>query len=110
MKLGLEPNNVFMEFPCECCGNHYEAGSAIAALYDDEGQHLGYMCPQCVEAGADGIKERIKQHIKHHQDQIQRLESLLKQDFDVPTIEQWRECEERCDRELAGNPDDKGRS
>lgn len=99
MKLKLELNNVFVDFPCELCGNYYQTGSAIVTLHDDN-QNLGYVCPQCIKAGLDGIKDRIRGRIEYQQSQIESLKSILNQDLDIPTVEEWQQFEEQCDREL----------
>ena len=101
MKIKVELNNVFVDFPCALCGNYYQADSAIATLHNDDNKSLGDVCPQCIEAGLDGIKDRIRGRIEYLQSHIEWLKSILNQDLDIlPTVEEWQQFEEQCDREL----------
>lgn len=84
-------------FLCIICGQRSSSlqgrlgKSLIAVVYNQAGQVYGEACLSCVNSGAAGIKQSLKERIIALQKQLQDLEDLNQGDIEVPTLEQeWR--------------------
>ncbi len=62
--------------PCELCGTLFKPGSIVGMFRGDDGNLIGGVCPECLNAGKEGVKDRIRDAIKHHERELQRLKGL----------------------------------
>lgn len=70
--------------PIRTRGNQY----LLAVVYDDRGSAQGEVCRDCLAAGSNGIKDRLQERIQSLQSQLAELQTLVQEDFQVPSLEE----------------------
>lgn len=106
MRIQFEPCNVATRWPCCVCGGHTEKHSVYAMAKNDDGSEWGFVCEQCIGAGADGMKERMRQQVERAFEAARvacHNAALFEREvFTCPTMADWEQAEndwwERCRR------------
>ena len=92
MRFKMGSNNVFVREACLFCDSFDRPGFCIVAAYPDESDELiGYVCRQCLEVGAEGIKNSAIENAKETLEGAKRwLGFVQSQDFSgLPSIEEF---------------------
>ena len=99
MIITFKDNRVFCRFPCLFCGDSFKLGIAAIEAHIPQEKRPELMCEECLEAGADEIKERLKRRAKGLRAEANWLDDLAEQDFDLPTFEEYEKfCEQAGER------------
>lgn len=96
MKIELDYERMYTEFPCSICGEYFELTPVIAVLRYDDGTR-GDVCPMCLKAGKDGFKNRAKNRIKSLVQEMKRTKRMLKlvdKIDELPTFEDFEKANE----------------
>jgi hypothetical protein len=99
MIITLKENSCFIRMPCLCCGDSFRLGIAAIEAHIPQEERPELMCEECLEAGADDMKESLKRRAKRLRAKANWLDDLAEQDFDVPTFEEYEKfCEQAGER------------
>ena len=98
-------------YKCAICGDAFDlhefvkqSGSVATLQSNDGNQHLGYVCPDCLDAGPDGMKDAIERYSKtldSHAREYRGLNSAIKTGFeDIQILDKYQEWQDdAADRE-----------
>ncbi len=87
MKIVLEENDDPVPYRyCFICGEQYETTSVMAVAYTIQGIRIARICPTCVKAGPQGIKERAHEYAEKLRRITEKAENLA-ESLDHQTIE-----------------------
>ena len=99
MIITFKENCVHCRFPCLSCGNSFKPGFVAIEAHIAKEKYPELRCEECLEAGADEIKESLKRRAKGLRAKANWLDDLAEQDFDLPTFEEYEKfCEQAGER------------
>jgi len=98
MKIQLAGNNFGGDWTCSVCGQEFQLDMVTAIAYDDDGDRIGDVCPACLEAGPEGMPERMRGHAEALRERASNLRAMadwMDQEADrglieAPTLGEWR--------------------
>ena len=86
----------YTRWPCALCGGTTEKRSIRSTFQDEDGTTYT-VCEHCLEAGVGKIRERIGEYVAGLEGWIKFLRTIAKQDWELPTIQDFIKAE--SDRE-----------
>ena len=60
MQVKLDKGFGYFNRSCALCGGDFETRVPQAVAYNDDGRRVGLVCLACVEAGTDGVRDRMR--------------------------------------------------
>jgi hypothetical protein len=72
---------------CVICGSIYNLKTARASVYSQQGIEYGDACPDCLEAGPEGMKERLLENARRLREFAAELESLSQEPVHISGLE-----------------------
>ena len=90
----LEPNSFPSEDVCFFCGRVFTSGFILAHA-NIGGKLFGYVCPECLKTGPDGIRKRMLERSEQMLRRAQHFRILCTQKIECPTWEEWEEANRR---------------
>ena len=121
LEVVLLRNNVLVKERCTFCGEVFDSDCVIAGILEEESskkakshtpqahsirEHhkytntVGYVCERCIEAGKEGVKKRMLERAKELSEYACWLRQKAKDDFELPTIEEYRELIQKEEKQL----------
>jgi hypothetical protein len=102
MKIHIWLGNNYIDTQCCVCGEPHEQGIAVASLIDGEDQ-LGYVCPDCLEAGhlvaaerATVYAERLRRGAQSKDALAPRLAAMSPDEWE--TVDRLSQAEQETSR------------
>jgi hypothetical protein len=100
MKVRIRPNSRIHEEECWVCGNRFTTPVAVAYACDDNECEYGSVCPECLQEGAEAIRDRLDAHAREVREEAARLggiaEAMRSQTITVPTVEAYKDLCRHC--------------
>lgn len=84
MKIQVESNDFDEVARCHLCGTTFRLSEVVSRAYDDADKFLTDVCPDCIAAGPDGMRQRILQQAESLRSQAADLEQLAKMKLFLP--------------------------
>ncbi len=78
-------HNTCASFDCVICGGYFRQNNAAVAL-DQDGEELGDICPDCLQAGAQGALTAAHKHAARLRKLADRLDDLAGR---LPDVAHW---------------------
>jgi hypothetical protein len=98
MRIDLEvvPENQPSDIPVECriCPASFVEGVVIASAYSDGEMYFGPVCPRCLAAGPEGMRENLDVQAVLTRFEADAVEEVAREDIAAPTIEHLKQLEE----------------
>ena len=88
MKIELETNDFDERSYCHLCGSTSITKEVVAKAYNEAGDYITDVCPQCIATGAEGISLRMRSRAEELRAVAAQLEKLAWGNIDAPSIEQ----------------------
>ncbi|MHB1034686.1 MAG: hypothetical protein ACYC35_13405 [Pirellulales bacterium] len=100
MRVHIRPNQRIHEEECWICGNRFTTPVAVAYACDENECEYGSVCPECLEEGAEAIRERFEAHVRDVKREAMRLEGVAEvvrsETITVPTLEAYKDLCRHC--------------
>ena len=91
MQVKLDKGFGYFNRPCALCGDGFETCVPQAVAYNDDGSRVGLVCLACVEAGPDGVRDRMRAAAATLHAYAADLEQTAAEEtIDMPSADEWR--------------------
>lgn len=88
MKIQIESNDFEEKCYCHLCGNTFYPIAVVARAYQESGEYLTDVCPECIATGSDGISLRMRQRADYLRSVAAELERLARTEIQSPSLAQ----------------------
>ena len=75
---------------CFVCERQFTPENVLAALRGDTGMICGDVCPACLAAGAEAMRETLERALSWARVIVEHYEELLAEDLEAPTLTEYR--------------------
>jgi hypothetical protein len=105
MRIEFRPNNLYSESRCVLCGEWFKDDDIYAVALAQEGDDLGDVCEECVQAGPEGIVARMRDQASRLRRIAAELESLVAEGVQAPGYDEWQRMLAARRQEIADERD-----
>lgn len=88
MKIELDTNDFDEKSYCHLCGSTFITKEIVARAYNESGDYITDVCPECIATGSEGISRRMRSRAEHLRALAAQLEKLAWDNIATPTIDQ----------------------
>ena len=74
---------------CFVCERRFVPQNVLAALRGDSGMVCGDVCPACLEAGPEAMREHLERALSWARVIVRDYEELLAEDLEAPTLTEY---------------------
>ncbi len=101
MRIQLDRGCGYFDRTCVLCGGFFETHAVQAFVHAEQVGSRGVVCPDCVKAGPEGIRDRIRHHTETLREWAELYDRLATERIEVPTFEEWERQIRLFDEALA---------
>ena len=102
MQVKLDRGFGYFNRSCVLCGDAFETRVPQAVAYNNDGSRVGLVCLACVEAGPDGVRDRMRAAAATLHAYAADLEqTAAEEQIDMPSVDEWQRRMDEDDAEAA---------